>query len=88
MTARWRKQPPIPAGDRRTAGRPLLTPAIHEGGGRHPARLAVRAGRALRPRPQTIVTDTASYSDIVFGLLPLAGWTYAPQLADLPDQKL
>ncbi|MDT8913481.1 Tn3 family transposase [Amycolatopsis sp. PS_44_ISF1] len=39
-------------------------------------------------RPQTIVTDTASYSDIVFGLLSLAGWTYAPQLADLPDQKL
>lgn len=39
-------------------------------------------------RPQTIVTDTASYSDIVFGLLTLAGWTYAPQLADLPDQKL
>jgi TnpA family transposase len=24
----------------------------------------------------------------VFGLLTLAGWTYAPQLADLPDQKL
>jgi TnpA family transposase len=39
-------------------------------------------------KPQTIVTDTASYSDIVFGLLSLAGWTYAPQLADLPDQKL
>ena len=35
-----------------------------------------------------IVTDTASYSDIVFGLLTLAGYTYAPQLADLPDQKL
>lgn len=39
-------------------------------------------------KPQMIVTDTASYSDIVFGLLSLAGWTYAPQLADLPDQKL
>jgi hypothetical protein len=35
-----------------------------------------------------IVTDTASYSDIVFGLLTLAGFTYAPQLADLPDQKM
>jgi TnpA family transposase len=35
-----------------------------------------------------IVTDTASYSDIVFGLLTLAGFTYAPQLTDLPDQKL
>ncbi|MEU6651974.1 Tn3 family transposase [Streptomyces sp. NPDC046900] len=39
-------------------------------------------------RPEMIVTDTASYSDIVFGLLTLAGFTYAPQLADLPDQKM
>lgn len=39
-------------------------------------------------RPETIVTDTASYSDIVFGLLSLAGFAYAPQLADLPDQKM
>ncbi|MFI5774981.1 Tn3 family transposase [Streptomyces sp. NPDC051658] len=39
-------------------------------------------------RPDMIVTDTASYSDFVFGLLTLAGFTYAPQLADLPDQKM
>ncbi len=39
-------------------------------------------------RPEMIVTDTASYSDIVFGLLPLAGFAYAPQFADLPDQKM
>ncbi|MEV8634204.1 transposase [Streptosporangium sp. NPDC051023] len=39
-------------------------------------------------RPEMIVTDTASYSDIVYGLLTLAGFSYAPQLADLPDQKL
>ncbi|MCX4750311.1 Tn3 family transposase [Kitasatospora sp. NBC_01287] len=39
-------------------------------------------------RPEMIVTDTASYSDIVFGLLTLAGFTYAPQLVDLPDQKM
>jgi len=39
-------------------------------------------------RPEMIVTDTASYSDIVFGLLTLAGYTYSPQLADLPDQKM
>ncbi|WUP71582.1 transposase [Streptomyces sp. NBC_00258] len=38
--------------------------------------------------PETIVTDTASYSDIVVGLLTLAGFAYAPQLADLPDQKM
>ncbi|WP_318782500.1 Tn3 family transposase [Nonomuraea africana] len=35
-----------------------------------------------------MVTDTGSYSDIVFGLLTLAGYSYAPQLADLPDQKM
>ncbi len=39
-------------------------------------------------RPAMIVTDTASYSDIVFGLLTLAGFAYAPQLADLPDQRM
>ncbi|MFI7709235.1 Tn3 family transposase, partial [Nonomuraea sp. NPDC049480] len=39
-------------------------------------------------RPEMIVTDTAAYSDIVFGLLTLAGYAYAPQLADLPDQKM
>lgn len=39
-------------------------------------------------RPEMVVTDTASYSDIVFGLLTLAGFAYASQLADLPDQKL
>ncbi|MFI6527386.1 Tn3 family transposase [Streptomyces uncialis] len=39
-------------------------------------------------RPEMTVTDTASYSDIVFGLLTLAGFAYAPQLADLPDQKM
>lgn len=38
-------------------------------------------------RPEMIVTDTASYSDIVFGLLTLGDWHYAPQLADLPDQR-
>ncbi len=39
-------------------------------------------------RPEMIVTDTASSSDIVFGLLALAGFACAPQLADLPDQKM
>lgn len=39
-------------------------------------------------------TDPASYSDIVFGLLTLEGFAYAPRSADLsdlpdpPDQKL
>ena len=39
-------------------------------------------------RPDIIVTDTASYSDIVFGLLQLLGFSYRPALADLPDQKM
>ncbi|WTU46297.1 transposase [Streptomyces sp. NBC_00057] len=39
-------------------------------------------------RPEMVVTDTASYSDIVFGLLAPAGYAYAPQLADLPDQEM
>lgn len=50
--------------------------------------LDVLYDRGGRRRPEMIVTDTASYSDIVFGLLTLAGYTYAPQLADLPAQKM
>ena len=39
-------------------------------------------------RPEVIVGDTGSYSDMVFGLLRLLGFDYRPQLADLPDAKL
>ncbi|WP_279433396.1 Tn3 family transposase [Micromonospora sp. KC606] len=39
-------------------------------------------------RPEVIISDTGSYSDIVFGLLRLLGFDYRPQLADLPDTKL
>ena len=39
-------------------------------------------------RPDIIVTDTASYSDLVFGLLHLLGYSYRPALADMPDQKM
>lgn len=38
--------------------------------------------------PEVIITDTGSYSDIVFGLLHLIGRQYRPQLANLPDQRL
>ena len=38
--------------------------------------------------PEAIITDTGSYSDIVFGLLHLIGIKYRPQLANLPDQRL
>lgn len=37
--------------------------------------------------PEIVVTDTGSYSDLVFGLLALLGISYRPALADLPDQK-
>ena len=40
------------------------------------------------PRPEVIVGDTGTYSDMVFGLLRLLGREYRPQLADLPDAKL
>ncbi len=39
-------------------------------------------------RPEVIISDTGSYSDMVFGLLHLLGFDYRPQLADLPDAKL
>ena len=39
------------------------------------------------PRPRMIVTDAASYSDIVFGLFRLLGYQFAPRLADLPDLR-
>ncbi len=38
--------------------------------------------------PEAIITDTGSYSDIVFGLLYLLGRQYRPQPANLPDQRL
>lgn len=40
------------------------------------------------PRPRVFISDTGSYSDMVFGLLKLLGVAYRPELADLPDQKL
>jgi len=39
-------------------------------------------------RPEVFISDTGSYSDMVFGLLKLLGVAYRPELADLPDQKL
>jgi TnpA family transposase len=37
--------------------------------------------------PEIVVSDTGSYSDLVFGVLELLGISYRPALADLPDQK-
>jgi TnpA family transposase len=39
-------------------------------------------------RPDIIVADTGSYSDLVFGLVQLLDMEYRPELADLPDQRL
>jgi TnpA family transposase len=38
-------------------------------------------------RPELVVTDTASYSDIVFGLFRLLGYQFAPRIADLADTR-
>ena len=38
-------------------------------------------------RPDIVITDTGSYSDLVFGLVTLLGVQYRPALADIPDQK-
>lgn len=39
------------------------------------------------PRPEMVATDSASYSDQVFGLFALLGYQFSPRLADMPDQK-
>jgi TnpA family transposase len=49
--------------------------------------LDVIVGRDGGPPPTMIATDTASYSDIVFGLFRLLGYQFSPRLADLPDQR-
>jgi TnpA family transposase len=38
-------------------------------------------------RPTTLVTDSASYSDVVFGLFMLLGFRFCPRLADLGDTR-
>ncbi len=39
-------------------------------------------------RPEMVSPDTASASEIVFGLAWTLGYRWAPRLADLPDQRL
>ncbi|WP_438388980.1 Tn3 family transposase [Actinopolyspora saharensis] len=38
-------------------------------------------------RPELVTSDTAGYSDLVFGLYRLCGMTYAPRLANLADTR-
>ncbi|WP_160166735.1 Tn3 family transposase [Nocardiopsis kunsanensis] len=39
-------------------------------------------------RPEMVVTDTASYSDIVFGLFAICGYQFSPRIADVGDTRL
>jgi TnpA family transposase len=39
-------------------------------------------------RPGMVTSDTASYSDVVFGLFRLLGYQFSPRIADLSDQRL
>jgi TnpA family transposase len=38
--------------------------------------------------PELIITDNASYSDIVFGLFAICGYQFAPRIADISDARL
>ena len=40
------------------------------------------------PRPEMITSDTASYSDMVFGIFSLLGYRFSPRIASLSDQRL
>ncbi|MFE6449655.1 transposase [Nocardiopsis dassonvillei] len=40
------------------------------------------------PKPEMVITDTASYSDIVFGLFAICGYQFSPRIADLGDTRL
>ncbi|MFB9681776.1 Tn3 family transposase [Streptosporangium vulgare] len=40
------------------------------------------------PKPETVVTDTASYSDIVSGLFAICGYQFSPRIADLGGTRL
>lgn len=40
------------------------------------------------PRPEMIASDTASNSDMVFGIFTLLGYRFSPRIADIADQRL
>ena len=39
------------------------------------------------PRPEVVVADTASSTDIVFGLFQILGYQFSPRIADLADTR-
>jgi TnpA family transposase len=40
------------------------------------------------PQPEVVITDAASYSDIVFGLFAICGYRFSPRIADLTDSRM
>jgi pimeloyl-ACP methyl ester carboxylesterase len=40
------------------------------------------------PKPETVITDTASYSDIVCGLFAICGYRFSRRIADTSDARL
>ncbi len=40
------------------------------------------------PKIEQVITDTASYSDIVFGLFRILGYRFTPNIAGIGDQRL
>jgi hypothetical protein len=40
-----------------------------------------------KEQPEILTTDTASYSDIVFGLFAICGYQFAPRIADISDAQ-
>lgn len=40
------------------------------------------------PKPEMVASDTASYSDMVFGIFTLLGYRFSQRIADLSDQRL
>ena len=45
-------------------------------------------GQNTAIKPREIMTDTAGYSDIMFGLFALLGYQFSPRIADMGDSKL
>lgn len=39
-------------------------------------------------RPEIVITDTGSYSDLVFGLFAICGYQFSPRIADISDARL
>jgi TnpA family transposase len=39
------------------------------------------------PRPEVVVTDEASYTDMVFGVFRILGYQFSPRIADLSDSR-